>query len=77
MEILCARFIGIKKDTSINISSCSLPTHSATLSSTPMPERLYRVTEKKNAILSSQVQSGAPVAHEMLIKYSPLRTHIK
>ena len=30
-----------------NIFSCPLPTHSATLSSTPIPERLYRVFDEE------------------------------
>ena len=30
-----------------NICSCPLPTHSATLSSTPIPERLYRVFDEE------------------------------
>ena len=33
--------------TSNNICSCLLPTHSATLSGTPIPERLYRVFDEE------------------------------
>ena len=51
-----------------NISSRPLRTHSATLSSTPIPGRLYRVFDeegrKKNAILSSRYK----VVHQLPTK---------
>ena len=36
-----------------NICSCPLPTHSATLSSTPIPERLYRVFDEEGRNMPS------------------------
>jgi len=52
VEILCV-FHWHKLRTRNNICSCPLPTHSATLSSTPIPERLYRVFDEEGRNMPS------------------------
>ena len=60
-----------------NICSCPLPTHSATLSNTPIPDRVFDEEGRKKCHPIVQVQNGVPVADEMRITFSPLRTNIK